>query len=499
MHASNGILFNHECIAATTPLIIRQDGIVNVCTVEELVPLQVKGRSVQTFETPELDVWDGKGWTTIKAITATRRRSSELDHEMLSVQARAGIVEVTAHHHMLDAQQEIVPAARIKEGTHLALTHHFPESPGWTVLSDDLAEFLGLMVAEGYVPPKEGKPQFTNNDPSLRERVADLWRRLFLGTSSTWFGRSGWNTDKEVGQLYLNGVQSLTRWLREQIYTTTGFKKVPPLILNSSIEIQKAFLRGYYAGDGLKAGNGESVKTNSAVLAQGLCWLYGNFGRLCSVYVEYRSESSYYQINIATDHPAGEKGQHLRREPSEVRRIVPAPAPTEWVFDLETESQRFCAGVGRIIVHNSPRRGETFVTRKITRAAAAIKLGLQDKLYLGNLDAKRDWGFAGDYVEAMWLMLQQDEPDDYVIATGETHSVREFLDETFGYLNMEWQKYVEIDPRYYRPAEVDLLIGNPAKAKKKLRWEPKITFKALARMMVEADLGFLSRTSMEKR
>jgi GDPmannose 4,6-dehydratase len=123
-----------------------------------------------------------------------------------------------------------------------------------------------------------------------------------------------------------------------------------------------------------------------------------------------------------------------------------------------------CNGI--LFNHESPRRGETFVTRKITRAATRIKLGLQDKLYLGNLDAKRDWGFAGDYVETMWLMLQQDKPDDYVIATGETHSVREFLDEVFGHLDLDWQKYIEIDPRYYRPSEVDFLLGDSSKARK---------------------------------
>src|SRR5678815_3585126 len=144
-----------------------------------------------------------------------------------------------------------------------------------------------------------------------------------------------------------------------------------------------------------------------------------------------------------------------------------------------------CNGI--LFNHESPRRGETFVTRKITRAATRIKEGLQDKLFLGNLDAKRDWGFAGDYVEAMWLMLQQDQPDDYVVATGETHSVREFLDEVFGILGLDWQKHVEIDPRYFRPSEVDLLLGDASKARKVLGWKPKIAFKALAKLMTEAD------------
>jgi GDPmannose 4,6-dehydratase len=145
-----------------------------------------------------------------------------------------------------------------------------------------------------------------------------------------------------------------------------------------------------------------------------------------------------------------------------------------------------CNGI--LFNHESPRRGETFVSRKITRAAARIKLGLQDKLFLGNLDARRDWGFAGDYVEAMWRMLQLDRPDDFVIATGECHTVRDFLDEAFGHLDIAWQKHVEIDPRYFRPAEVDELRGDMEKARRELGWEPKVKFGALVKMMVQADL-----------
>ncbi len=143
---------------------------------------------------------------------------------------------------------------------------------------------------------------------------------------------------------------------------------------------------------------------------------------------------------------------------------------------------------GILFNHESPRRGETFVTRKITRAATRIKLGLQDKLFLGNIDSKRDWGFAGDYVRAMWLMLQQPESDDYVVATGETHSVREFLELAFRCLDMDYNDFVEFDPRYLRPAEVDLLLGDPTKAREQLGWEPEVTFPQLVQMMVDADM-----------
>ena len=153
------------------------------------------------------------------------------------------------------------------------------------------------------------------------------------------------------------------------------------------------------------------------------------------------------------------------------------------------ESYGMFACNGILFNHESERRGETFVSRKITRAATRIKLGLQDKLYLGNLDARRDWGYASDYVEAMWLMMQADEPDDYVIATGETHSVRDFLDKTFEFLDLDWQQYVEVDPKYFRPAEVDLLLGDASKARTKLGWEPKVDFNQLVKLMVDHDLA----------
>jgi GDPmannose 4,6-dehydratase len=152
------------------------------------------------------------------------------------------------------------------------------------------------------------------------------------------------------------------------------------------------------------------------------------------------------------------------------------------------EAYGLFAANGILFNHESPRRGENFVTRKITRSATRIKLGMQDKLALGNLDARRDWGFAGDYVEAMWMMLQQEKPDDYVIATGETHSVQDFLERVFALLELDWHKYIQTDPRHLRPAEVDLLQGDASKARRLLGWQPRVDFEHLIEMMVEADL-----------
>lgn len=195
----------------------------------------------------------------------------------------------------------------------------------------------------------------------------------------------------------------------------------------------------------------------------------------------YQASSSEMYGKVA-ETPQSEKTPFYPRSPYGCAKVY-----SFWQTVNYRESYDLFACNGILFNHESPRRGETFVTRKITRAATRIKEGLQEKLFLGNLDAKRDWGFAGDYVEAMWLMLQQERPDDYVVATGQTHSIRKFLDVAFNRVGLDWNEYVEIDPRYFRPAEVELLLGDSSKAKKLLNWQPKITFEKLAEMMIDAD------------
>ncbi len=196
----------------------------------------------------------------------------------------------------------------------------------------------------------------------------------------------------------------------------------------------------------------------------------------------YQASSSEMYGNVL-ETPQTEKTPFNPRSP-----YAAAKAYAYWITVNYRQAYKIFTCNGILFNHESPRRGETFVTRKITMALARIKYGLQKKLYLGNLEAKRDWGFAGDYVEAMWLMLQQPKPGDYVVATGQTHSVKEFLQETFGYAGLDWKKYVEIDKRYFRPTEVDVLLGDSTKARKVLKWKPKVNFKGLVRMMVDADM-----------
>jgi len=218
-----------------------------------------------------------------------------------------------------------------------------------------------------------------------------------------------------------------------------------------------------------------------------------DYQRRTGIEVRFYQAGSSEMFGLVQEVPQKETTPFYPRSPYACAKVY-----AHWQTVNYRESYGLFACNGILFNHESPRRGETFVTRKITRAIARIVAGKQKKTYLGNLDAKRDWGYAKDYVRAMWLMLQQSEPDDYVIATGETHGVREFLELAFGYVNLDWQNYVEFDERYLRPAEVDLLIGDPTKANQKLGWKPSVTFKELVGLMVEADLQALG-VSLQKK
>jgi GDPmannose 4,6-dehydratase len=205
--------------------------------------------------------------------------------------------------------------------------------------------------------------------------------------------------------------------------------------------------------------------------------------RLVDPGIRFYQASSSEMYGLVQEMPQNERTPFYPRSPYAVAKLY-----GHWITVNYRESYGLFAVSGILFNHESPRRGETFVTRKITRAVARIVTGQQQELFLGNLDAKRDWGYAKDFVEAMWMMLQTERPDDYVIATGETHSVREFLETAFGLVGRDWHDHVKIDERYFRPTEVDLLIGDYSKAKQQLGWEPTVTFQGLVRLMVEADL-----------
>lgn len=484
--AVNSISFNHECIASNTPLIIKRDGILDVITPLDLISLRRKGPNIQHFEKDNIFIWDGKDWTKIKLITATKINKQNKEHKLISIQSRAGNISVTKHHHMLKNNYEIIKADELKVGDNIQLFDNIHTIPRDAIVNKEFAELLGYLVSEGYV--SDNTMRITNKDMKMLNRAGEIWYKLFLGTSHYSNGRSGFPPYNIIPNICLNGNKNLTRWIKEQIYTKDGLKKIPAIILNSSLEIQKIFLDAYYEGDGLKATSLESFVTNSPVLAQGLILLYSFLGKKCSTYLETRENriNKYYRVNIIKNNG---QGSHLIKSPNEIMHIKEEQEKDEeWVFDLETDSGVFAAGVGRIVVHNSPSRGETFVTRKITRAATRIKVGIQKKLYLGNLEAKRDWNHAKDIVNGMILMIEADEPDDFVIASGQMHSVKEFAEITFSKLGLDYKDYVEFDPKYLRPAEVPALCGDYSKIKSKLGWEPKISFEQLIDEMVNHDM-----------
>ncbi|MBE9175605.1 GDP-mannose 4,6-dehydratase [Synechocystis salina LEGE 06155] len=508
LFACNGILFNHECVTAETPVIIRKNGLIDILPIEDVVPHRTDaghGHRYTTDLSPEdrFEVWDANGWTEVTCMTATwngAKRDPSKNKRVHRIAARGAVYQATSDHVVFvekDEQASELPAGDVKVGDRLALID-LPQPTDQIDLTETEAWLLGMIAAEGYVS-EQGKVQVTNQDSALLDRVEASWRKITGGSSSRYVGHSGFEGGGDVIQLRLNGNPEYGRYIYNSLYSQCGHKRIPKRILNACYQERIAFLQGFNAGDGLKstpcAYEFQGFRTASPVLAAGLYWLgLTTLQQRAIICIEEREDRVYYQINLNSPNTQNNKGQHMRRPLEEVVKTKPIEYE-HWLFDFATTSGTFHAGIGQGWIHNSPRRGETFVTRKITRAIARIVAGTQKKLYLGNIDSKRDWGYAKDYVRAMWAMLQQEQPDDYVVATGETHEVKEFLEIAFGYVNLNWQDYVAFDERYLRPAEVDLLIGDPTKTKAQLGWQPSVSFTELVHLMVEADLAVLGLTS----
>ena len=492
LHASSGILFNHESVTEVTPVVVRDEGLIDILPIGELAPHpegdQPGGRV--SHEGGSLEVWDGDRFVPVRARTAYW-----YDGGSVVLHGRAGVVESTPDHvHITpDGQRE---ASAFAAGDRFVPATQ-PDQTLATTLTEEEAWLLGALCAEGYIAER-GKGRVTCHDDAFLAQAASSWERVSGGTARKHAGVKSAFSDRRTPAIDLIGNPAYLRMLRGELYLPDRHKRVPKRILNAAPHLQMAFLDAYNQGDGLKAGHGvdpfKSFRTNSDTLACGLVWLARTtLGRRVSVYRQPGAlgGGDTWLLNLSSGMNTGAKGAHLQRPQDEVRKVE-ARTYRGWMCDLATDTERYAAGVGLVVTHNSPRRGLEFVTRKISHAAARIKLGQQDELRLGNLDAQRDWGFAGDYVDAMWRMLQQDEPGDYVVATGETHPVREFCELAFGHLDLDYEKYVVVDERFFRPAEVDLLVGTPERARKVLDWEPTTTFAELVRMMVDGDMALLT-------
>ncbi len=421
------------------------------------------------------------------------------------------------------------------------------------------AELLGLMVGDGNVSCSNAI--FTNKNIDLINHVISLWKTICERNSHT-FGcnlrtvKSGFNKEVDIYQVFLSGFAGFFR--KYKIYNEDKTKRVPCQILNCDGSLQIQFLKGYNQADGLKSNKCiyefKNFKTNSATLAQGLIYLLkNNTQQNFNINVEYvfqhGKQRMYYSINILSDTRFsqgksvekavivkrlkeegltqrdilaqtgisrhfqrkvintdynGSVEHYLSKKNNEVKKIIEMNDYDGWFYDLETESGMFHAGIGLGRIHNSPRRAHNFVTRKITIALGNIIKGKQDKLVLGNINSKRDWGHAKDYVEGMWRMLQQDTPDDYVLATNEFRTVREFIEKAFalrgfdikwkgegideiGYDSNTGRELVFISEKYFRPSEVDELLGDSTKARTVLGWKPTYAFDDLVKEMVDTD------------
>ncbi len=505
---SNGILFNHESIPKNSPLILKlNDGMIDILPIEDLFRTEKhRYEGMLNKYKDNTYVWNGDEWT--KLLNGTCYQDSKKPLKL--IQTRESCYEATYDHVCFTEDNDEVKTQYINIGDKVYCVK-YPKSDKNLKLDGSLAKFIGFLVGDGYIDER-GRIRLTGTDKEQLIEMAELLTNKF-GWSyrlNTYGPGSYENCKKEVWQLDINNDAYFGLWLKDHIYTRhSKEKRVPIFILNSDVETKKMFFDGYYLADGRNNGN-EKYKykgftTSSATLCLGLIFVFKHFSnQTVKCKCEYREGRRYYYVQFRAPNPTG-KGEHLRKDLNEVIKIIDTESPDGWFFDIQTESQTFATGPNLFKIHNSPMRGPEFVTRKITIAVAKIYNGLQDFVELGNLSAKRDWGYAGDYVYGMWKILQHDKPDDFVLATNETHTVREFVENAFKVvgIDIEWEGegvnevgkdantgkvLVKVNPEFFRPAEVDILIGDYSKAKKELGWEPKVKFEELVKMMVEKDL-----------
>jgi GDP-D-mannose dehydratase len=579
MFACNGILFNHECIASFMPLIYKMgvNGFIDIKPISEIVKYHThKNKSSIDTSNPvyqetnineDLYVWDKNAWTKVLYASAFPHDVTNNNKQPRMIVAKNAAYFVTGDHVCLMANEAEKKAGDIQLGDEVSIIDYPTIETNDFNISEVEANLLGFIIGDGYQETRS--IQLTAKDKANLEPYAAIW--LELHVENTIYYRqtpSGFNPENKIWQLYLNNSN---QWISQfDIYDEERKKRIPFQILNSDKNIQLAFLKGYNAADGMKSNpckyEFKNFKTNSSTLAAGLLFLlkkvtHQDYNINIETTEKWGDFSIYYSINILSDSSLGQNHRnsldkknkvlelveqgvsqrgihretgisrtfirkvqqgddisdqhHLFKENNQIKKIIEMPDYDGWFFDLTTESGTFHCGIGQGHVHNSPVRGETFVTRKITRALARIKLGLQDCLYLGNMDALRDWGHAKDYVEAQWLMLQQEQPEDFVIASGTQYSVRQFVDFAARELDMtiRWEGQgidekgydatgrciIQVEPRYFRPTEVETLLGDPSKAKIKLGWTPKISFQELVQEMVREDFKSAERDELVKQ
>lgn len=542
----SGILFNHECIKYDYPFIIRYEDHIDILPIQDIATRfsDLSANKVNNKQGSKLnqkvEVWDENGWVDISCISWFRNK----DKKLKLINARNAIFSVSDDHVCFMEDSEEKKAGEINVGEKIK-NIDLPTTYSKNEITKEEAKLLGMLVGDGHVSIDYYTAYFANSDETIRQEFTSLWEKVSNGKSIYKDSFSGF-TNGVVGRLDLSGG---SKWLKKfELYTecldTFGhrYKKIPKQVLNSTPEIMQEFLIGYNLCDGLKSNPCKylfkNFKTNSPVLASGLLFLISNttkqdFNITIEESEEHSKKQFYYSINLLSDtdylvnykivkslleqgfrvmeisrktginrHFIGKvkkgfiptkKGSHRALIQNEVKKIITVDDYDGMFFDIETSSGKMHAGIGKGVIHNSELRSLTFVTRKITNYVSRVRLAKElgkniEKLKLGNLEAKRDWSHASDMVRAMHMMLCKDEPDDFVVGSGETYSVRDFAKRAFNTIGENWEEYVEVDQAFVRPAEVDYLCSNPSKAHNVLGWKPLVTFDELIRRMVENDI-----------
>lgn len=502
MYVCAGATFNHECFFYKTPVMLKKDNYIDICYVGDLVQNRKDHNHdgsvfTKNYENERIEIWDGENFVKLKAVS--RKKLINLDKE--NQQKRItntphGIVFTTPNHKLFNIESQKFEAREFKKGD-LLLHGLFPKNFVYmNSITEDMSKLYGLLCADGFV---DGGIRLSNNSKDIQDEFIKIISKCFSNTKfkikSCISEFNGIST-----QIDISGISKQECLvIRSKIYDKkTKHKKVPTEVLNGSLEIKMAFLEGYYLGDGQKAGNGnykyKSFKTNSPLLAQGLLYIL----KYVCPEQDYclnnfqQNDKNYIHVNLNSPNESGKSlGKHFKKDRNAISKIMNVDEDNQHIFDIETESGKVCAGVGKMIVGNSERRGPNFVTRKITMGVAKCLKDPSYRIKLGNLDAKRDWGYSPDFCEGFWLSLQQDIPDDYVFATGEMHSVKEFCESAFSLVDLNWEDYVIVDRFFMRPSEVPELCGDYSDTEKKIGWEPKVKFEELVRIMVISDCKLL--------
>jgi GDPmannose 4,6-dehydratase len=488
LFASNGILFNHESILKNSPVIIKNKmEMIDILPIEDMFKGHYHEGLFEKYKTDHF-VWNGENWT--KIINGTCYM--DFKKKTIAIQTTSSVYESTEDHVAFDEDnnEKETKKWKIKDKVFKVKYPEVCKSIGFD--DKDFAYLIGYIVGDGYVS-ETGAIRLigTNKDEILSVGNILIKKYGYEYKLSTNGPGNYENCTNDIWNLDIKNDSELGKWIRSNIYTKkSNEKKVPFFILNASKEIKQSFFDGYYLADGRKKGceryGYKGYTTNSATLALGLNYIFSSFSKQkIRTKLDYRENKfRYYYTNFNTPTNTN-KGIKKRKSDNEITKIYETESTDGFFFDIQTESQTFATGPNLFKIHNSPLRGTNFVTNKVVKTAVEIKKGLKQNLSLGNMDAQRDWGHSKDYVKAMNIILSLDKPDDFIVSTGVTHSVRELCKYTFSSLGMNYEDYVIVDPKFFRPEELNRLRGDSTKFRTLTGWKPEYTFETMIDEMIE--------------